>query len=131
LIKLVDLRLQWKVTSLYHENGTNSRTPAGNSSSGESQSRGNENPSREDRGHEELMAIMKADDEVIEAEMKACLEVMVAMIRASQKYMGAKVKSGLEEMKASELEANQERIRGHGRALRRVTTCRSHTGTGF
>jgi hypothetical protein len=40
--------------------------------------------------------------------MKACLEAMEAPIKASQGKVEAEIKTGLEEVKATELEANPE-----------------------
>lgn len=60
-----------------------------------------------------MKAIIKAGQEKIGIEKKACLEVMEACLEKMKDYreqMRAGIKTGLGEMKATELEANQEKI---------------------
>jgi uncharacterized coiled-coil protein SlyX len=63
---------------------------------------------------EQMLECLLASQEELIAMMKACLEAMEATIKASQGKMEAKIKTGLEEVKATELEANPE-VRGSPR----------------
>jgi hypothetical protein len=88
-------------------------------------------------GLEELI-IGKAGNEEIEAEVRASIEVMElclgrmeSVISAGQEEIGAEIETGLDETKAEDLKANQEKIRGHSRTLQMGTLHRSYTRMGF